>query len=130
MKNAVKKIAVGLCAAALLPAVQRAVTAIRETISVNKTGYPVVDEKLEMTMMGVTNSILGSWEDNLFFKEMEKLTNMSFNFNVSDSETYQEKKNLAFASGELPDVFSSRSCRLPKWQATENREFRFLLKIS
>lgn len=105
MKNAVKKITVGLCAAALLAGCAKGGNGSKKTISVNKTGYPVVDEKLEMTMMGVTNSILGSWEDNLFFKEMEKLTNMSFKFNVSDSETYQEKKNLAFASGELPDVF-------------------------
>ncbi len=80
-------------------------TETKIAVTINETGFPIVNEKLEMKMMGITNAILCNWEENLFFTEMEAKTNISFKFNVMDETTYDEKKNLAFASGDLPDVF-------------------------
>ncbi|MBQ4109449.1 MAG: extracellular solute-binding protein [Clostridia bacterium] len=79
--------------------------AAKSDVAINETGFPIVNEKLEMSMMGVTNAILCEWSENLFFKEMEAKTNIAFTFTVMDDSTYAEKKNLAFASGDLPDVF-------------------------
>ena len=71
----------------------------------NKTGYPIVKEKITLKMMGSKSSIQGPWEDLKFFKKMEEMTNIHFEFDAAPADTYQEKKNLAFASGEYPDVF-------------------------
>lgn len=73
--------------------------------AMNETGYPIVNESISMVMMGSSNSGLCDWKDNLFFKEMEKKTNIHFEFNTPNNTVYAEKKNLAFASEELPDVF-------------------------
>lgn len=73
-------------------------------VEVNKEGFPIVDEKIELTMMGpnVGNS---EWEDLAYFKVMEKKTNIKFNFNTPPSESFKEKRNLAIASEDLPDIF-------------------------
>ena len=57
-------------------------------------------------MMGAKATIHGPWEDMVLFKEMEEMTNIHFNFNTPPATNYQEAKNLAFASQQLPDVFS------------------------
>ncbi|MCQ6561645.1 extracellular solute-binding protein [Paenibacillus mendelii] len=71
----------------------------------NATGYPIVNEKITLNLMGPKVPIHGPWDQMDLFTEMEKLTNIQIQFNTPNSDVYQEKKNLAFASGELPDVF-------------------------
>ena len=72
----------------------------------NKTGYPIVDEKITLNVMGATNSALPEdWNDLVLFKELEKKTNIHLDFKVIDASNYAQQKNLAFASGELPDFF-------------------------
>jgi putative aldouronate transport system substrate-binding protein len=61
--------------------------------------------KIKLKMMGFKNPIQSPWEQMSFFKDMEKKTNIAFQFITPPSDGYDEKKNLAFASGELPDVF-------------------------
>lgn len=71
----------------------------------NETGYPIVPEKITLEMMGSKNAIHGPWEEMHLFTEMEKMTNISFKFNTPPQDSYEERKNLSFASMELPDVF-------------------------
>lgn len=72
----------------------------------NKEGYPIVDKKITLSVMGCTNgSMPDDWNDLVLFKELEKLTNIHLDFKVVDSNNYEQQKNLAFASGELPDFF-------------------------
>lgn len=71
----------------------------------NPEGFPIVDEKIELTMMGFRNPIQGPWNQLKFFNKMEEMTNISFAFDNPPHDGYDEKKNLAFASGEYPDVF-------------------------
>ena len=52
-------------------------TDTKVAVTINETGFPIVNEKLEMKMMGITNAILCNWEENLFFTEMEAKTNWS-----------------------------------------------------
>lgn len=77
--------------------------------NLNLEGFPIVKEKISLTMMGSKAATQGPWEQMDFFKEMEELTNISFQFDTPPSEGYAERKNLAFASGEYPDVFFAGS---------------------
>lgn len=71
----------------------------------NETGWPIVDEKITLTVMGNTNSVMPEdWNDLLLFKELEKKSNIHLNFKTVGNG-YENQKNLAFASGELPDFF-------------------------
>jgi len=65
----------------------------------------VSNKPITMTMMGFKHPIQGPWENMIFFKEMEQRTNIKFTFDTPPAEGFQEKKNLAFASGEVPDIF-------------------------
>ena len=71
----------------------------------NTEGYPIVNEKITLKLMGVKAPIQGPWDQLLVFTEMEKITNVHFEFDTPSADSYNEKKNLAFASGDLPDVF-------------------------
>ena len=62
-------------------------------------------EPVTLTFMGSKAPIQGEWADMAFFKYMEERTNVHIEFITVPSDSYSEKKNLAFASGDLPDVF-------------------------
>lgn len=79
------------------------------TSILNETGLPIVKEKITLKMMGSKAPIQGAWDQLLVFQEMEKTTNIHFEFDTPSSETFSEKKNLAFASGQIPDVFFGAS---------------------
>jgi putative aldouronate transport system substrate-binding protein len=70
----------------------------------NETGLPLVDQPIKLTMMGAED-MQRNWEDLYFFKGMEADTNIQFEYTTLPSSSYSERKNLAFASNELPDVF-------------------------
>ena len=71
----------------------------------NETGFPIVNEKISVSMMGSKAAIQGAWDTLKFFVEMENKTNISFTFDTPASEVFEEKKNLALAGGNYPDVF-------------------------
>ncbi len=72
------------------------------------TGFPIVDETVTMTMMGRRHPVHSvDWSEMAFFKDMEDLTNIHFEFNTPLAADYNQAKQLAFASGNLPDVFAS-----------------------
>ncbi|MEG0294243.1 extracellular solute-binding protein [Enterococcus sp.] len=65
--------------------------------------FPVVKEKLEMTMMGPGTG-MAEWKDMAFFQGMAEKSNINFTFTTPPSADFATKLNLAFASGDLPDV--------------------------
>lgn len=71
------------------------------------TGYPIVKDSITLKLMGKKDTPDGPWDSLLLFKEMEKLTNIKIEFDTPPKDSYEEKKNLAFASGDLPDFFFS-----------------------
>jgi putative aldouronate transport system substrate-binding protein len=77
----------------------------KATSNFNATGYPIAQQKVTMKMMGLKGPIQGPWDQLYFFKEMEDKTNIHFEFDTPPSDSYTEKKNLAFAGGNYPDVF-------------------------
>lgn len=71
------------------------------------TGFPIVTAPVTLKMMGPKSAIHGPWDKMDLFTEMEKLTGMKLTFDTPAVESYLTKKNLAFASGEVPDIFFS-----------------------
>ena len=71
---------------------------------VKKEGFPIVDKPLTLTMMSQDAGI-ADWNKMPALQELEKLTNIKFNYQLTPIDSFATKKNLVFASGDLPDVF-------------------------
>lgn len=71
----------------------------------NATGFPIAKDKITIKAMGLKDPGGTEWNDLELFKKAEELTNIHFEFQLAEQSTYEEKKNLALASGEYPDVF-------------------------
>ncbi|GAB2542324.1 extracellular solute-binding protein [Gracilibacillus alcaliphilus] len=72
-------------------------------IAINETGFPIVDEPLDMTMMGPGTG-LAEWADMAVLQEYQEMTNIHFTFDTPPLSDFQTKLNLAFASGDVKDV--------------------------
>lgn len=74
------------------------------SVELGKAGeFPISEETINMTMMG-PNVGMAEWKDMPVFQEMEKKTNIHFDFNTPPMADFGTKLNLAFASEDLPDV--------------------------
>jgi len=71
----------------------------------NETGYPIVNEPVTLKIMGPKHAVQAPWKEMTFFQDMNKQTNINFEFDTPTGEAYAERKNLAFASDQLPDIF-------------------------
>ncbi|MGX7418237.1 extracellular solute-binding protein [Carnobacterium gallinarum] len=85
----------------------------KKDIALNtKSEFPVVTEELKMTMMG-QNTGLAEWKDMPTLIEYAKKTGIDFDYITPPMSDFGTKLNLAFASGDLPDViFGSSSNEL------------------
>lgn len=71
----------------------------------NKEGFPIVKEPVTLRIMVKRTSVQPPHEDIYVWQEYEKMTGVKIDWiNVPDTDL-AEKRNLAIASGELPDVF-------------------------
>lgn len=75
--------------------------------NVNETGFPIVDEEITLTFMaGKHATHADDYEEVTVWKEYEDKTNVNIEWEPVQTGTgLDEKRNLALASGELPDVF-------------------------
>lgn len=70
------------------------------------TGYPIVKEEITIRALGRRDATSPEWNEMVLFQKVEELTNIRFEFELAESAAiYNEKKNLAFATGNYPDVF-------------------------
>ncbi|CAG7648252.1 hypothetical protein PAESOLCIP111_05563 [Paenibacillus solanacearum] len=74
--------------------------------NMNAAGLPIVKDKVNLKIAGFYG-IAGQkpFGDLPFFKGVEEKTNVHINWLMNDSNGFKEKKNLMFASGDLPDAF-------------------------
>ncbi|MCJ8009418.1 extracellular solute-binding protein [Lederbergia wuyishanensis] len=77
-------------------------------LEINQEGFPIVNGELSLTMFG-PNVGVSKWEDMKYFIEMEKKTNIHFNFITPPNESFETQKKLLFASRDLPDIFYASS---------------------
>ncbi|GIO61458.1 extracellular solute-binding protein [Paenibacillus cineris] len=76
--------------------------------NLNETGMPIVKEPIELTFFTGKSPTNGSkFEDTLIWKTYSQMSNIQVKFNLVPFETLTEKRNLALAGGDYPDVFYS-----------------------
>lgn len=78
--------------------------------NVNKTGMPIVEEPITLTFFAnKAPTTADDWNDVLIYNEYKKMTNINVEWEMVPAEGMAEKRNLALASGSLPDAFHSTS---------------------
>ncbi|MGL5348134.1 MAG: extracellular solute-binding protein [Peptostreptococcaceae bacterium] len=77
-------------------------------VQVEKAGFPIVKEPITLTMMAPGNG-LAEWEDMPLIKDYAKKTNVNLKITTPPSSDFGTKLNLAFASGDLPDIIYGAS---------------------
>lgn len=73
----------------------------------NVTGYPIVKDPITITIVAQHDIAKGQkkYSEMDLFKKLEKKTNIKINWIEIPGSAWAEKKNLIFASGDLPDAF-------------------------
>lgn len=74
----------------------------------NETGFPIVNEQIELNFFTSKSNVSNAydWNDLLVWNEYEKMTNINVNWvEQVPGESLEERRNLALAGGNLPDVF-------------------------
>lgn len=79
--------------------------------NLTESGMPIVKEPI--TLKFFTNksnqNYNNDWQDLYIWKEYEDLTNIEIEWEQVHNESLEEKRNLALASGDLPDAFFASS---------------------
>lgn len=73
-------------------------------VVVSKEGFPIVQETIKLSMFTRIAPANGPFKDMPVFQDYEKMSNVQVTFTEVPTDGFQEKKNLLFASNELPDV--------------------------
>ncbi len=71
---------------------------------VSKTGFPIVQEPIKLKMFSRIAPVNGPFKDMPVFQDYAKQSNIDVEFTEVPTDGFQEKKNLLFASNELPDA--------------------------
>nr|WP_150960057.1 extracellular solute-binding protein [Aneurinibacillus sp. XH2] len=79
-----------------------------EVANLNKTGFPIVNEPIELTFFTGKSATNGNkFEETLVWSEYEKMSNMKIKFDLIPFDSLTEKRNLILAGGDYPDAFYS-----------------------
>ncbi|WP_080875261.1 extracellular solute-binding protein [Oceanobacillus timonensis] len=74
--------------------------------NLNTEGMPIVEDTIELEIFaGKAATTADDWNDVLLLNEYEEMTNMDITWNMVPADGLEERRNLALASGDLPDVF-------------------------
>lgn len=77
----------------------------KQGVTVNPTGFPIVQESVQLKVFGARDQNHADWKNVRIFQDYEKRTNVKMDFQEVPNQGFEEKKNLLFASNDLPDVF-------------------------
>lgn len=89
-------------------------------IKLNEPGkYPLVNEKVEMTMFRLAMPNVENFETNDFSKFIEEKTNVKWQFLTANQDTADEQLNLTMSSKPLPDVFLFTTPSVAKYGVRE-----------
>ena len=77
--------------------------------------FPLVEEPMEISVMFPRNaSHAEDFSDIWWTKHVAELTGITFNFTLIESSAWEERKNLAFMSGDYPEVFFTGITSAPR----------------
>ncbi len=74
---------------------------------INETGYPIVNEPIELNVMVGVGPMNGDFNEMPVFKDLEEKTGIKINFEQVSPSAWTERKNLALASQDMPDIIIS-----------------------
>ncbi len=80
-----------------------------QKIDINKTGWPIVNNKITFKIMGQSLPSRGDPTKMSQFKYVEELTNIKTTFIGVVESKMTERKTLALQSGDMPDLFAGFS---------------------
>lgn len=66
--------------------------------------YPIVKEAITLKIMGRKDPGAPDWDELELFKRLTEITNINFEFEMCESDTFSEQKNIALVGGEYPDM--------------------------
>jgi putative aldouronate transport system substrate-binding protein len=72
----------------------------------NLEGYPIVDEPVTVNIATRMHASTAHYDNLIVFQEMEKLTNVKVNWIVIPWDGFVERRNISFATGDLPDAYT------------------------
>ncbi|MFS0726584.1 extracellular solute-binding protein [Paenibacillus sp. 1P07SE] len=72
--------------------------------SVKTEGFPIVETPITLKMFTRVAPVNGPFKDMPVFQDYETLSNIKVEFIETPTDGFAEKKNLLFASNELPDA--------------------------
>lgn len=72
--------------------------------TVSKDGFPIVQEPVKLKMFTRIAPVNGPFKEMPVFQDYEKMSNVQMEFIEAPTDGFPEKKNLLFASNELPDI--------------------------
>src|SRR5690625_3877945 len=74
--------------------------------NLNEEGMPIVEESIELDVFaGKSATTADDWNDVLLLNEYKDMSNIDIKWNQVPADGLDEKRNLALASGDLPDAF-------------------------
>ncbi|WP_404455568.1 extracellular solute-binding protein [Virgibacillus necropolis] len=78
--------------------------------NVTDSELPIVKEQISLDFFaGQTPATAEDWNDVMIFNKYEEMTNIDIKWQMVPSASLKEKRNLALASGNIPDAFHSAS---------------------
>lgn len=80
----------------------------------NETGYPIVKDKITLKFAAAKGSVSKDFDGLPFFQQYEDETNVHIEWSLNPDTNWNEKKNLIFASGDLPDAFYGHHILTPE----------------
>jgi len=73
--------------------------------NLNKEGFPIVDEPIELNFFAGVGTVDNDWNDILLLNEYEQMTNIKIEWEQVSADAREEKRNIALVTDDLPDVF-------------------------
>ncbi|MGB8455965.1 MAG: extracellular solute-binding protein [Anaerocolumna sp.] len=73
--------------------------------NLNDTGFPIVKEPVSMTVFGARDQNQADWDDVLVLQKYGEMSNINMDYQEVPADGFDERKQLLFASNELPDIF-------------------------
>lgn len=81
--------------------------------------YPIVKEKITMTMLKLAMPNVTNYNTNDFSKFMEEKTNVKWDYQTVAYDSASEKVNLLLSSGDYPDAFMQTRIDVAKYGVKE-----------
>ncbi|OUS77636.1 hypothetical protein B1748_07535 [Paenibacillus sp. MY03] len=71
--------------------------------NINKTGFPIANEPVQLKGLVSKYELVKDWNEHKGMKHYEELSNVMIEWDSVPQNSFEERRNLLFASNDLPD---------------------------